>query len=230
MPSNVTLAEVLKAASEALSSGLRCALPGRVESYVPATQTAAITPTIRNPIRDIETGEYSSEELPTIPNVPVCFPRGGGFHVTFPLEKGDHVLLVFADLATGQWRASGETSEPLDVRRHSLGYPFAIPGAFSDLQTLTNPINPLLLGKLVVGKEASPAQCIRISGTTIEVGGLVPLPLAMGPATVTALTAISVWASAISALVPGSAAATAILTTALATAATAIPATITKGQ
>jgi len=132
------------------------------------------------------------------------------------------------------------------VRRHSLGYPFAIPGAFPLLGVLLdqNPVSALTAGKLAMGVEKNPAMTIRVSESGIEVGGLLPLPLAMGPATATAIAAISTFIGALMTalanpanLLPNAVAADPALVTALtafvaamATAGPAIPATITKGQ
>lgn len=235
MPRAVTLADLFKAADQASKSGLQTSMPGRVESYDENTQTASVTPVIRNPIFDTETDDPGSEEYPTIPNVMVIFPRGGGFHCSFPLVKGDHVVLVFSSLATSQWRVTGDTSEAIDVRRQSLSYPFALPGAFPDALTLRDRVT--YSGKMVIGKDGDPTASIRLSPGSVECGGEAPVPLALGDTTKAALEAIiTTMKAAFSALNPASgnaAAATAITTaetTTLNAAFTALVATITKGQ
>jgi hypothetical protein len=163
-------------------------MPGIVQSYDPITKTADVLPAIKRPVYDPETGDADGHEtLPVIAGVPVSFPRGGGWHLSFPLEKGDHVTLIFSEVATGQWRASGELSEPVDVRRHSLGYPVAIPGAHADPDVLADDANPLFTGMLVLGKDGDPTQSIRIGPTGVECGGALPLPLAMGVQTAAGL-------------------------------------------
>lgn len=225
----------------AVASGLHVCLPGVIESWDPITQTASVKPTVRNPITDLVTGAADSEDPITIPNVMVVTPRGGGFHISFPYEKGDHVVLVFSDLATGQWRASGEVSEPLDVRRHSLGYPFAFPGAFPDSDALTDPVNPLFLGKMIIGKDGDPAQSIRIGAAGVECGGILPMPLAMAAGVASAFGAIQTALAAVVTHINAAApppdpttitlnAAMVTLGTAMTTALALIPATITKGQ
>lgn len=198
MPENITLAQVIRAAQNALKAGLHTSLPGVVKSYDAQKKTADIQPVIKVPVYDPETGEPGeAETLPVIPNVPVSMPRGGGFHLSFPLEAGDHVTLVFSESATGQWRTSGEVSEPGDVRRHSLGYPTAFPGAHPDADVLTDDANPLFSGKLVIGKDGDPTSSVRIGGGSVECGGALPLPLAMGPAAVTLAGALATGFTAI---------------------------------
>lgn len=160
--------------------------------------------------------------------------------MSFPLEPGNHVTLVFSEAATGQWRSTGEISEVGDVRRHSLGYPTALPGAHPDAEVLADDANPLYAGMLVLGKDGDPTQSIRIGPSGIEVGGALPMPLAMGPGTATVVAAIGAWIAACTAalaanpdyttfkaamVAPG-----ATVATAIGAAATAIPATISKGQ
>ncbi len=222
---NVTLAEVLRANNAALRAGLHTSMPGVIQSYDPETKTADVLPVIKTPLYEPETGdEGEAEDLPVIPNVPVSFPRGGGWHLSFPLEPGDHVTLVFSEAATGQWRTSGEVSEPGDVRRHSLGYPTAFPGAFWDDDVLEDDANEDWEGWLVLGKDGDPTQSIRIGPDGIEVGGATPAFLAMGADTKAAIQAV---ADAVAPLLgAGGAAFTASMTLLLAT----VPATITKGQ
>lgn len=227
MSRNITLAEVFKANNSALRAGLHTSMPGVIRSYDPETKTADIQPVLKVPIYEPETGDPGeAEELPVIPNVPVSFPRGGGWHLSWPMEVGDHVTLVFSEAATGQWRTTGELSEPADVRRHCLGYPTAFPGAHPDDDVLLDddPLNVITSGKLVLGKDGDPTQSIRIGPSGIEIGGLLPVPLAMGPGSVAALNAI---VTAVAGLLgAGGAAFTATMTPLIA----AVQATISKGQ
>jgi hypothetical protein len=151
-PLEPELPEILEDHRQAILGELHVAMPGRVRKYYPATQTADIVPCVLGTIPD-SLGNLILENLPVIPNVPVAFPRGGGgFYFTFPLradgwnpdplaraDDGDHVWLVFNSAAIAQWRRTGSVSEPGDLRRSSLSYPFAIPGAAPDAQAITDP-------------------------------------------------------------------------------------------
>lgn len=137
MPYEPDLAEVLEGAINARLLDLHTMLPGRVESYDAAKQVADVTPVVRRPIRT-DDDDLDHEELPVIANVPVQWPRGGGFSLHFPLAKGDHVMLVFSEAAIAQWRESGELSDPGDLRRHDLSYPIAIPGISHEVAPLAD--------------------------------------------------------------------------------------------
>src|SRR5512138_1112258 len=121
MPLEPSLEEVLDAVLESRLLEVHTAIPGKVVSYDPATQTAEVTPVVQRaePRAD---GGNTLTPLPSISDVPVQWPRGGGFALHFPLAPGDHVLLVFSEAAIGHWRASGELAPPGDLRRHSLWY------------------------------------------------------------------------------------------------------------
>src|SRR5581483_620344 len=73
------------------------------------------------------------------------------------------------DFSLAEWRQTGETSEPADVRRHSAGWPIAIPGVFPD----TKPLDPLDLAAraagMIVGRDGEPEQ-IRIQSGLIQIG------------------------------------------------------------
>jgi len=129
MSGEPTLAEIIRNAIASRLSDLHVALPGRIESYDPSTQTAEVLPMIRRAIPDTA-GAIQHEDLPKIPNVPVLFPRGSAdtYSITWPIAVGDFVLLVFNSWAIGQWRETGAVSNPVDLGKHGLGNPIAIPG------------------------------------------------------------------------------------------------------
>jgi hypothetical protein len=128
MPLDPTFQELLDAVIKSRLLEVHTAIPGKVVSYDEVTQTAEVAPVVQR-AEPKEDGGNTLTPLPSIPNVPVQWPRGGRRNgLLLPLSPGDHVLLVFSEAATGHWRASGELAPPGDLRRHSLGYPIAIPG------------------------------------------------------------------------------------------------------
>jgi len=58
--------------------------------------------------------------LPLLINVPIIYPRGGGFSLTFPIKKGDECLIVFNERSIDNWHAFGTIKKPNDRRFHSL--------------------------------------------------------------------------------------------------------------
>lgn len=116
--------------------GLHCAMAGMIESYDPATCTATVKPLV-----SIEHSEDLTEDLGVINEVPVVFPRSSDFIMSFPLQRGDGVLLVFADTSLDAWKAAskGQTVNPNDPRAHHLSDAVAIPGMFN--QTFSNTVS-----------------------------------------------------------------------------------------
>lgn len=132
-----TLESVL---SEVLSQTLdqvHTALPGRVEKYDPSTQTADVKPMVR----------VGGQTLPVLPNVPIGFPRGGGGFLSFPVEKGDFVFLLFAESSIDRWRATAADSLPGDLARHSLTAAVALPCVYPTARRLADAhANNVVLG------------------------------------------------------------------------------------
>jgi hypothetical protein len=144
---------------------LHVALPGRVKAYDKARGTADVEICVKLPTRTLQDLIYYFP-LPTIPDVPVAWPSGGGYFVAMPLAVNDPVLLVFADIAMGEYLENADISDPVDTRRHSLGYPIAIPGGARP--------NPKALSDLpddgvIVGKDGSDQQ-IKIDNSFISLG------------------------------------------------------------
>lgn len=126
-PQTPTLAAVIDGALTAKMKGVRVALPGRVESYTASSQTCSVQPLVYEGLYD-ETGTRQTERLPVVSSVPVVFPGSGAFSITWPLQPGDTVLLVFSSSSIDQWIARGGEVDPVDDRRHHITDAIAIPG------------------------------------------------------------------------------------------------------
>jgi hypothetical protein len=124
-----------------LAANLHTALPGRIESYEYDKQRANVQPLIKRQYRD---GVVLS--TPVIVNVPVIFPRSGGASLTFPVEQGDTVLLIFSERALENWLSLGGETVPGDSRKFDLSDAMAIPGLFpfSDSSLAENNTDVLL--------------------------------------------------------------------------------------
>jgi hypothetical protein len=61
----------------------------------------------------------------------VCFPRGGGCTLTFPVAAGDEALIVFSSRCIDAWWQSGGVQVQAELRMHDLSDGFAILGPFS---------------------------------------------------------------------------------------------------
>lgn len=185
----VTLAEVMRTALESDRGEVHTCLPGRVEKYDVATQTADIRPMVKRAVADGD--EVTYESLPVIPEVPVSFPRGGGFFISFPIAVGDSVLLVFSEASIAEWRTTGQESEPADLRKHSW-YPFAIPCIAPDADALDD----ASATKLVIGKDGAVSQ-ILVDGSSVQIGKGSGVAAAMGPALDAMHTAVKTFSAAV---------------------------------
>ncbi|MCW7550540.1 Gp138 family membrane-puncturing spike protein [Photorhabdus sp. APURE] len=130
------LSETLKAISHSLSSQLRVAVPGIIQSFNADAVTCVVQPAIKSGITDKD-DKKTSVSLPLLVDVPVIFPRGGGVTLTFPVKAGDECLVVFADRCIDFWWQSGGVQEPADERQHSLSDAFAIIGPQSQAKKIS---------------------------------------------------------------------------------------------
>ena len=93
-------------------SSLHCALPGTIVSYDAEKQTAEVQPAVK----------MGSMLYPILSDVPVFMPA------PFEVNPGDACLVVFADIDTDAFLASGDPEEPPSARKHSLSDGFAFVG------------------------------------------------------------------------------------------------------
>ena len=101
---------------------LHTSMPGIIESFDPVTQTASIQPAIKRVFitREGVTETLTPTNLPILINVPVSFPRGGGFSMTFPVVKGNECLITFCERAIDTWHKFGGIRTPNAKRFHHL--------------------------------------------------------------------------------------------------------------
>ena len=132
-PALSTLASNIKQGIESRVKDLHTSMPGIVQSFDAALQLATVQPAIR---RIFVTREGDKEilvptDLPILINVPVVFPRGGGFSLTFPVAEGDECLLVFCERSIDNWHQTGKVKTPGAKRFHSLSDATAFVGLSS---------------------------------------------------------------------------------------------------
>lgn len=132
-PALATLASNIKQGIESRLKELHTSMPGIVESFDAENQLATIQPAIRRIFitRDGDKEILVPSDLPILINVPVIFPRGGGFSLTFPVTKGDECLLVFCERSIDNWHETGKVKVPGAKRFHSLSDATAFVGISS---------------------------------------------------------------------------------------------------
>jgi hypothetical protein len=124
--------EALQLALDSRQISIWTAQPGVITkvSDLSGKLTVDVQPAVQGKSRT-PNGVTTLGNLPIIPDVPVVFPKGGGYAMTFPLAIGDEVLLVHATRNIDGWWQSGGIQPPLDSRLHDLTDAFAIPGPYS---------------------------------------------------------------------------------------------------
>ncbi len=160
---NPDMSEVLRLVLRHWFSRAWTALPGVIETYDPETQRADVAPAVV-PFLPLTEGE-EPERLAVIPNVPVVMPSGGGFFASFPMQKGDPVLLVICCRDIGPWKAgNGEVKDCADNRMHDLTDAYAIPGGMPSGKALGEVDG----SSMVVGKDGG--HQVRIGDGVIDIG------------------------------------------------------------
>lgn len=172
------LLDVLGEFERKLLDNIHTAMPGRIESYDPATQRADVRPLIRQrvPRADTDEREHVYEDLPIIPSVRVLHPRGGGAFVHLPIATGDTVLLVFCSSGIGHWEAGdGSVQDAGDERRHHPAHAVAIPGMYPAAKNISG-LNDSNREHLIVGIEGGARVAIKPNGDVqIDTTGTITL-------------------------------------------------------
>lgn len=132
-----TYLESLLSAMEGNQAAVWTALPGIIQSFDPTALTCRVQPAIQSRFSDNNGNSYWID-LPVLTHVPVIFPNGGGFSLTFPIRAGDECLVIFASRCIdGWWYSGGYQNKQLDIRMHDLSDGFALVGARSQTNLLT---------------------------------------------------------------------------------------------
>jgi len=103
-------------------NNVHTALPGIVTAYDATKNIATVQPALN---KNFKSGEMP---LPILNNVPVMFPGGASFNITFPVNVGDYVLLIFIERSIDLWKSVGGQVTPKDPRKFDLSDAIAIPG------------------------------------------------------------------------------------------------------
>lgn len=137
---NQNVADPYRATLDMISSGfagLWTALPCIVDSYDPVAVTIVAQPCIQGQ-QQMPDGSLRMIDMPLLPDVPVCFARGGGLSITHPIQAGDECLVIFASRCIDAWWQSGGVQPPMENRKHDLSDGFAIFAPQSQPNRLSN--------------------------------------------------------------------------------------------
>jgi hypothetical protein len=117
--------ESLRLALESNQAQIWTAIPGVVAAVDLTKQTVSVQPTIQG-TTEAPNGNTTNVNLPVLVDVPLMFPRAGGFALTFPVKVGDEVLVVFASRCIDSWWQSGGVGAAAEARMHDLSDGFAL--------------------------------------------------------------------------------------------------------
>jgi hypothetical protein len=162
MEQTPSLSRLIKQAIDNRLLDVHTALIAVVESYDAEKQQVNATPVLRRRMQKF-TGDWVNEQLPMLCDVPVLFPRAGGFFISFPIQQGDFVQLIFNEIGIDDW-LNDATSTIAHHERFSLQGAIAIPGIFPSSKALIDAHKT----NLVFGQEQGPQ--IHIDGDKIRLG------------------------------------------------------------
>lgn len=117
------LFDSIKSHVDNFADNLYTSVPAIVESYDPERASISCYPAIYKKDKD---GVEVKHEL--LEEVPVHFISTSKLSITHPLEKGDQVMLFFAQCDTEDWLESeSDFTPPKTLRKHNINDAFAIP-------------------------------------------------------------------------------------------------------
>ncbi len=111
--------------------------PGIVQSVNLTANTCTVQPAIQGTVED-ENGNVQFVNLPLLVDVPIVWPKAGGFVLTLPITSGDEVLVMIASRCIDAWWQSGGIQKPMEARMHDLSDGFALPGPCSQPNKISN--------------------------------------------------------------------------------------------
>ena len=118
------------AALQGFQSSIWTAMPGIIQDYNATANTTTIQVAVKCQVQQ-QDGTFVWTAPPPLLDCPVVWPRGGGALLTFPVQKGDECLVVFASRCIDMWWQSSQISQQAEMRMHDLSDGFCLPGPYS---------------------------------------------------------------------------------------------------
>ncbi len=146
---------------ESLFSKKHFAMPGQVVTFDGTLQTVSVQPSLKvlfqgNPVPQL---------LPIIEDVPIVYPGGGNWFVTFDILPGHTVLLIFAERSIANWANLGGIADPQSTRKNHLSDAIAIPGVLPTPTALKPPVDAAALTL----RNLANTSVVRLKDTDIEI-------------------------------------------------------------
>lgn len=135
--------EVWEAQKREILKKINCVRVGTIKSF-DAGEEGLRSPTVNIIIAQQQVtsttadGSQTLAEYPELREVPVIFPCGGGFTLTFPIAAGDECLVLFNDRELDNWLLNGAGLPPSTGRLHDLADAVALVGLRSNPRALAD--------------------------------------------------------------------------------------------
>ena len=94
--------------------------PGKIVEFDDKRQVAKVK-VMREQFSSTLYSLYTEYDFPILQDVPVQFPQGGGYFLTFPVKPGDNCMLDFCDKGISHWLYEGADK----IGAYSSGVPKA---------------------------------------------------------------------------------------------------------
>lgn len=141
----ISLSELLDIQTRTVYGRMSVGMVAEVRSWDRETQTCSVRPVAHQRYQNGDT-----ESLPTIPRVPIRYPQGGRFVMTWPLKRGDFVWLDFGERSLEEWKATASADyAPRNKRRFDLSDAVAYAGIASPADPVESSVvkeNAMVLG------------------------------------------------------------------------------------
>ncbi len=106
-----------------ISRTMNCVKIAQVQSFDPSRKTVQAQIVFKRVL-----GNGTIADYPVLVDCPVFTLQGGGGAIQFPIQAGDHCILLFSDRNIDAWFANGGSSAPFDARAHDLSDGIALVG------------------------------------------------------------------------------------------------------
>lgn len=133
LPSLTNLLDMIK---REVMKEINCVKVGVIQSFNATTQEAMVEVAFTQVTSTSPEGVKTFASYPLLLNVPVQYPSGGGFTLTFPIAAGDECIVLFNDRQLDNWLTSGPGLPPSIGRVHDLSDGIAIVGVRNNTRAL----------------------------------------------------------------------------------------------
>ena len=135
-PAPQSLKTLLNALAHDIMKNINCAKVGTIQSFNATLQEVTVEIAFTQVTSVSPTGVKTFAQYPLLVNVPVMFPQGGAFVLTFPIAAGDECLVIFNDRQIDNWLATGAGQPPSIGRVHDLSDGIAFVGLRNNTRAL----------------------------------------------------------------------------------------------